>query len=1157
MLNRLQGLSGGNFATTLSLFSEMDKADNALSVENMSPNEKIKFVLNSRLKNIDRLLKDKSQNKFKLKSEAKKFEDILAKLNETPDLSGAYGAVKSQLALIREEIEKPGVTIQQLENYFRIANKYADLSKEIMDETELLDENIELENESSELLKKINRMLMDSVKEIAAKKGVVLTDADLTRIEETNWAASRALDITADKNTFVQYVAKVVLDAAAKRDITLKNRMDILEEKRKKLGNNEKERLAKAQKILRPGKFNQLIDRYSAAYYEKVSEFYDRISKAKKAGEPTTTIYQERNKWNRDNTVSIDPQIFLGSAENKEAKIQELVAKLGDRETVDKLVNKAEKKYEQYKNELQAYTDYVQSEDSLDDSAKQVLINEFIVTNSPDVYYGIFYANMFKQYEAQYNITGQVDYSQKYIVSAPLRLDNNGKDLGLYDSTYDSMRQDENLYEYYREVVSIMQNKDLLPDYVKEDSSGANYVFATRKKLLENAMDGGVKSFFNQLGNNVVNAMTTEFSDDFLTETDADGNFVKNVKIGVLRNIDLEIKRIEGKLAKDAVKKNNGQKGLSELEVKTLKEKLDDLKNSYSLDVHSNVAAFLKMSNNYIFMNEVLPETMAGSYIMSKAKEYKIDGSSNNAVNTKARLNYFIEASLFGNSQDVEGQYKNQERFQDNVFDVKDLVGGTSDKKKLAKDLSKQIKQLEPRIKDLYAKKDTQGVDESEAKEINDYLNLVREYDDLGGKRTTLSKIGNTLLAYNGLRSLGYNPFSAISNTITGVLATIIEANAGQHYTNQDFIEASSIVFKSTSNKFATGGFFQNGKSKIENLLNNLGIENSMEGMSNGVKQSFSPYTMMQKTDQFFKSLSVVAIMRSKTNKFNKELKDKNGNSITLFEAFDNNGNWKSELFSDETNFKWNTNDLENGSGTEFIKFRHYLQSIESDMHGVGSDSNKPLLVRKTIVGRMLAQFKASFLGSSIHSRFGEQKYNTFTEEITEGRYRTIYNLVANKEDIGSNYMKRFIKLMFDAKNIENLQEFEIANIKRAKADLAIMAILFSVMALLTRLYLDDDDDKNPTAKLIVNQLYSSFAEQSIYISPSIVKNYTSNILPILSLYQDVNKTMSTATKFFGTGEEEDGERALKNFLKLFPFGKSIVTFNNRSSTMLSDYTER
>ena len=368
-----------------------------------------------------------------------------------------------------------------------------------------------------------------------------------------------------------------------------------------------------------------------------------------------------------------------------------------------------------------------------------------------------------------------------------------------------------------------------------------------------------------------------------------------------------------------------------------------------------------------------------------------------------------------------------------------------------------------------------------------------------------------------------------------------------------------------STKKYMSMGVVKQGYSdKITTLIDKFSLSkdvNDVKHNQNHYKKSLSdklsPYGFMEHSDVFMKGVGSIAAMKNTKKWYLTTIENK---QISVWDAFDNSGNWKSELFDEQTNYDWNGDALTGGS-IKLAEYTAYLKQINSKLHG-NFDRNSPVLAKRYVGWRLIGQFKLSWMPLYFEERFGSKKYDALLDETKEGRYKTLARLASENEDLGSNLAMRAIKLLLKA-NREGLDEFEKANLLKTRADILFYMSMTMLIMMLKHFGDDDDDDKidkgNRGVKLLVNTFHQLKGDIGFALDPDVFQSLTSKVVPAISVLTDFRKAVSKTTAYITTDfetdkKEQDGFDSMwKYIFKAFPFTRQIITVETRSDKLLED----
>lgn len=1149
-----------------------EESDNAIAKTNKKeektlPGEKrVENLLKSRLKKIDEKLKTKGGNKFLLTEEKNKIDDILKRLKEEikeGNQSYFYQTTLSYLNQIETALDSGGITEDQLKSYFRDSKLFEDFGRNISGNVEDSPLDSEISLKAKKIALRLEPLILKAVLDYTQKRGFDLEEDDLKYLGNQGTAAAWTLDLSNDTNLFMQYVNKVTKEASSLRDFKLQEELKQIEELEKNLGKTEKERIARKQKIFKKGSNgkvlrNKLLTRQSDLFFKTYYDMKNEIDRLKKKEDWVgyRTKRTEMLNWMKENTVFINPSYFTGDEMNKMKIFNDLVKQVGSEEYAQELIQSAENKKKAFDKEFTDYKEFVNGMDDKTQEQKDELIRARNVQFNPEVYYEVLMGNR-QAVADKYNIKLGDYFSEQYIIFAP-----KASKQEWYSGDYKEMEEDKELKEYYDFIHKTMNKyKKYLPEYATQHAMRQDYMFRAKAGMVEIFQNSGMKGVVPKMTSKLIDSFATQFEHEHVGEIDSEGKEVGSIPVSKLISIDAEIEKLETELASiDSSIPDN------KIRIDTIKKRLEDLQTQYTVDPSRSLEVFLAMALNYKFMADIDNEMQLASEIVNAAKSKEANGTFGDAKNTKARFENHIKVVLYGDSKEVEGQHKSKEDLQDNIFDAKDLIGMTSDKKIRAKQIIKDINENKDKV-EQYLEKQAGGekLEDFENALIRKQSGLIEEYRKLGGKRFTISSFLDSMIGWQMAKSFAFNPISSITNIITGMASIQTEAAGGQHFKEKELAKGYRIMLDSVRKYMSFDASHGQFSSKITNLAEKFGLVEDTIDIQHGkpayrkskIEKIADPYNWMRSGDFFIKATGSIAAMNS-ISKWS--LTTKEGSVISMWEAFDNNGKWNSLLFDDKTNFDYNGDVLEGGS-TKLAEYREYLKTLNKTLHGA-FDRTSPVLAKRYVVSRLLGQYKLSWMGEAVFNRFGGRYYNESLGEEREGRYATLARLSQEQEDLGSNVISRAMKLLLKMQKEGTLSEMEMANLAKSRLDIMFLTSITMLMMALKHWAGDDDDkDKKSQAwKIVYNMLYTQQSDYAFYVSPSTFSAMTSKVIPAMAILTDLTKTLKAAQKYIVADEEDKDEKLqslYKKFFANFPFSKTVISVSNKADKLQDTLEDR
>jgi ribosomal protein S15P/S13E len=330
--------------------------------------------------------------------------------------------------------------------------------------------------------------------------------------------------------------------------------------------------------------------------------------------------------------------------------------------------------------------------------------------------------------------------------------------------------------------------------------------------------------------------------------------------------------------------------------------------------------------------------------------------------------------------------------------------------------------------------KKTKGKDEVKVADLYDEQGEV-----IGKKVIKAGELADFGLKWNSLLRIGLNPFTALTNVIVGETGNITEAAGGRFFNFTDLNKATGLFFNQTFSKDSKMHALVEKYPMLQELTDyeyaaNISIRQGLTGE----KLKNYMYAPQKAGEVFLQTRTMVAMM----------LHTKPDGKTSLWEMLDEKGEVKPEFlkhFGTQAEFK-----------DYMLRMSTRIMGVNEQIHGRYSTRDAAIL-NQNVWARMAFQFK-KWIPAAIESRFGERKFSDRLMVDTEGRWRTVKNLIVNLKDTADRYNKG------------QLTELEIYNFKKTMMEATILlATIVGAMAL----GWDDDEKRKKSAwyKETMNQL--------------------------------------------------------------------------------------
>jgi len=432
--------------------------------------------------------------------------------------------------------------------------------------------------------------------------------------------------------------------------------------------------------------------------------------------------------------------------------------------------------------------------------------------------------------------------------------------------------------------------------------------------------------------------------------------------------------------------------------------------------------------------------------------------------------------------------------------------------------------------------------------EYNDAINAINE--QLASKKYRKivgSKLGDAAIKITELKALAYNPMSAVANISFGVVSVFVHANARVDFGHKEARSAWATMLHATKKSVTMGSSNSETAKKIlafMERLNTMGElldsenvgESRIKSNKSKLKSTLSPFALLRNSDYFMKGMVAVAMAK-------KQMVEVNGQQISLWDAMDNEGKVNG-------NEGWYSEDID--AQTEFLSFQKKAIAVTKVIMG-NQDNGSTMLTKKKILGRLISQFRLSWMAEGIATRGEIEHYNGQLGRIVKGRYRTMYELgtVGSIKTLLMQAMSVFIKndtFSTRKRDGESLSQVDIENMRRNLTEIAFfLSMVIAVVALRSMLDgVDDEDEKKKAAtRMVLNMLIRNRQDISFFASTDIIQS--NSVIPATKVIIDFNKAMAGTYKILAERNDPDsrftGEQFATRWMRAIPYAALYPKF--------------
>ena len=211
------------------------------------------------------------------------------------------------------------------------------------------------------------------------------------------------------------------------------------------------------------------------------------------------------------------------------------------------------------------------------------------------------------------------------------------------------------------------------------------------------------------------------------------------------------------------------------------------------------------------------------------------------------------------------------------------------------------------------------------------------------------------------------------------------------------------------------------------------------------------------------------------------------------------------------------------------------------------------MMYKKYILGRMLGQFRLTWMAEGFASRFESRKLDPYLEREIEGRYVTAYKLGLGKTL--SILTKLVLFQREKAFTGVRAQDRALAeeNMRKLLMEIYLYTAMFSVY-LLAKAAADDDGDKNEGYMFAMNILQRTMADTTFYLSPNTFTSIINNPIPVLKIPINADRGFNSALELIFNSDltEHEEEQKWTNITNNFPYINQYNRFKYLTKRVIS-----
>jgi hypothetical protein len=657
-----------------------------------------------------------------------------------------------------------------------------------------------------------------------------------------------------------------------------------------------------------------------------------------------------------------------------------------------------------------------------------------------------------------------------------------------YDADYTAIQLSPQLKEVYDEFETILkESRAMLPAYVQKTMHD-NFLPVVALNLVTDISNR--KEYLQAMGKNVLDSLTgTEYEKE---RQDADSIPIRFTQ------------------------KWDGKKAISH-------------------DLVRITELFGMMALHYRHFAQIKDAVDMGEMILKETDRMRRadPGSGEVLTNTLKTLKYAKEYMMFKNARKLEGD-TGMTMYSLNPLTQKKIAGKV-------KDLLSQRFALEQQLMDPPEGKSVLDIN-TEIDAINVQLTAIE------GQNIYLSKVGDRLIGINQLKALAFNPFSGFANLSFGMVSLLTYSNGKRDFTMKEALKAMGMMTNSTRKWLTFGAGNNPVAEKVMALMERTGMmgdivdsqygESNLKGRKNKFRKHIDPYAFLRSSDYYMKGSVLIATMLHTEVEV---VENGQTRKVPLWEAFDEQGKWKYEN-------KEGWEDENSAREDKWEKFRNRTIRVSQIVMG-NMDKNSPKLMNKHILGRLIGQFRASWLPEGWAARFEDEKEDVQLGRVIKGRYRTYADIGLS----GSTtiLIRQFLGMFSNSNYFDGItrkdgvpvssSEVDMENMRRNYTGMMwTLSLMGAVMAIKALMPDDDDDEIGAEALMIALNLVNRVNQDlQFYSSPDVANNLVRNAIPAFDVVNDYIKAVK-ATKKAILSEDYDWDEAALKWTKATPFLNQI-----------------
>ena len=449
--------------------------------------------------------------------------------------------------------------------------------------------------------------------------------------------------------------------------------------------------------------------------------------------------------------------------------------------------------------------------------------------------------------------------------------------------------------------------------------------------------------------------------------------------------------------------------------------------------------------------------------------------------------------------------------------------------------------------------------------------------EDYMFNRFSVVKSLDSAIDYTRLLLIGLKPFTATANLLIGLGNNYIYGARNTDFSESNLNWGLKKIFKA----YTTGLVAKNKEAfKLANLAEKFGLtETLFEDQGEYQSEFFSKVTKfmmsLQAGGEFVISVQNMLAFMDKI-----KIKDKSGKERRLYDAYDEFGHWRKDVFGDMP--EWENMTVLDGAGTNISKINQLRNRIDEIRDRTQGDYRNPMPAKGKVWGRILAMFR-TWLPRAVHERFGSHN----PAIGFKGRYRSYGTAFAQswgkgglKEALkllGATSLTTFVKTMnlpvintmsanvlskladTTQRSYDNylekldITELDVQNMRSNIKELQF--ILFTLMLIAALKALDDDDEQNPMLNFTLNLSNRLYQDLTFFTIPTSFMSIVKDPIPLYAFVKGTVDVINGLTNYiedpskdeYKTGYRKGDSKTWKEITDMLPIWSS---WNSTQSVM-------